>query len=174
VWHAGCWDNPAVRCPSTLPSSNGGFTLVEILVTVLILVTGLAGLVMMAIGSTRSSAASMNFNRATAYGEELLEELRQADYDDLESMANTVSGTACAAAGGTLWDVEPNDGNQVLEGDPGNPTQINFQRLVTVECLANSSLKRVVVEARWDDEVSLRRGSPHSIKFETYRSPDPL
>jgi Tfp pilus assembly protein PilV len=151
-----------------------GFTLVEILITVLILVAGLAGLVMMAVGSTRSSAASMNFNRATAYGEELLEELREKNYDTLEAQANVASGPGCAAAGNPDWDVPGNDGNQTQDTLPGNPTQVTFLRDVTVECLSDSTLKRVIVEVRWDDEVSVRRGSPHSVKFETYRSPDPL
>jgi len=163
-----------VRHSCTPGRSSDGFTLIEIMITVLILVTGLAGLVMMAVGSTRSSAASMNFNRGTAYGEELLEQMREEAYADLEASAGTATGTGCAAAGGTDWDVPGNDGLTTDPDDPGNPTQITFERDVTVECLSNSTIKRVIVEVRWQDEVSTRRGTPHSIKFETFRTPDPI
>ena len=162
-----------MRHPCTPDPSERGFTLIEIMVTVLILVTGLAGLVMMAVGSTRSSAASMNFNRGTAYGEELLEQMRERDYDDLELDANIASGPGCDPAGNPPWDI-PGDQGVTDEDLPGNPTQITFERDVTVTCLPDSTLKRVIVEVRWDDEVSTRRGTPHSIKFETYRTPDPL
>lgn len=163
-----------MRHPCIRDRSSDGFTLIEIMVTVLILVTGLAGLVMMAVGSTRSSAASMNFNRGTAYGEELLEQMREEAYGDLEASANTASGPGCAAAGGTIWDVVANDGLTTDPDLPGNPTQITFERRVTVECLPSSTIKRVIVEVLWQDEVSTRRGAPHSIKFETFRTPDPI
>jgi Tfp pilus assembly protein PilV len=148
--------------------------LIEILVTVLLVITALAGLMMMAVGSTRSSVDSMNFNRATAYGEELLEQMRQASYADLETQANTTSGPGCAAPGNPPWDVEPNDGGVSDPDKPANTTQITFERDVDVACLSDATLKRVTVEVRWEDQVSKRRGSKHSVKFETFRSPDPL
>lgn len=159
---------------STPRPREAGFTLIEILVTMLVVLSGLAGLMMMAVGSTRASVDSMNFNRATAFGEELLEQLREAPYDQVETLANIVSGAACAAAGGLDWNVYPNDGDLVNEDLPGNATQITFERDVTVECIENSNIKRVTIEVRWDDEVSRRRGSMHSVEFETFRTPDPM
>ena len=174
MWHAGCWDNALVRDSCAPRSPGGGFTLIEILVTVLIVITALAGLMMMAVGSTRAGVDSMNFNRATAFGEELLEQLRETKYANLEAQANTASGTGCAGAGNPPWDVAPNDGGVSDPNSPANPTQITFERDVDVQCLPNSTLRRVTVQVRWEDQISKRRGSKHSVKFETLRSPDPL
>jgi Tfp pilus assembly protein PilV len=151
-----------------------GFTLIEIMITVLIVLAALAGIMMMALGSTKASVDSMNFNRATAYGEELLEQMREQDYANIEAQANAVSGAGCAAAGNPSWDVAADNASQTDEDSPTNPTDITFARVVSVECLGGSTLKRVTVEVKWDDEVSKRRGSQHSVKFETFRTPDPL
>ena len=155
-------------------ATEAGFTLIEIMVTVLIVITALAGLMMMAVGATRAGVDSMNFNRATAFGEELLEQMRETPYGSLEAQANTTSGPGCAGAGNPAWDVDPNDGGVTHPDDPANKTDITFERDVDVKCLTDSTLRRVTVEVKWEDQVSKRRGAKHSVKFETFRSPDPL
>ncbi|MEK6606111.1 MAG: prepilin-type N-terminal cleavage/methylation domain-containing protein [Myxococcota bacterium] len=62
------------------PRAQTGFTLIEVLVTIMVVMLALTGLLAMQIGTTKANVDIMNYARAMAYAEELLEETRQAEW----------------------------------------------------------------------------------------------
>lgn len=64
-----------------LRSSRGdGFTLTEVLVTVVVVSLALSGLIAMQVGTTKSNVDAMNYYRALSYAEELMEEVETAEW----------------------------------------------------------------------------------------------
>lgn len=61
-------------------SDGRGFTLAEVMVTVVVVLLALSGLLAMQLGTTKANVDSMNHYRALAYAEELIEEIRAAEW----------------------------------------------------------------------------------------------
>jgi prepilin-type N-terminal cleavage/methylation domain-containing protein len=64
-----------------LRASHGdGFTLTEVLVTVVVVSLALSGLIAMQVGTTKANVDAMNYYRALSYAEELMEETEAAEW----------------------------------------------------------------------------------------------
>lgn len=60
--------------------SNLGFTLIEVLVSLLVGLLALSGLLALQLGTTKANVDTMNRYRAMSYAEELMEEIRQVEW----------------------------------------------------------------------------------------------
>lgn len=119
--------------------NSNGFTLVEVLVSLVILAISLLALASLMTTTTKNNAFGGNLTEAATFAQDRMEELRVTDWD------NIVSG---------------NDPNPI-QGSTG----INYTRTWTVVLGPNSPAppndneKRVTVTVNWND------GAPHSITF---------
>src|SRR5262245_14677033 len=64
---------------------DGGFTLIEIMVAMLVMVIGLAGVMMMQATAVKGNRQAARFSRAALLAEELMEELRGSPVTTLEA-----------------------------------------------------------------------------------------
>lgn len=118
---------------------SNGFTLVEVLVSLVILAISLLALASLMTTTTKNNAFGGNLTEAATFAQDRMEELRVTDWD------NIVSG---------------NDPNPI-QGSTG----INYTRAWTVVLGPNSPAppndneKRVTVTVNWND------GASHSISF---------
>jgi type IV pilus assembly protein PilV len=102
---------------------EGGFTLIEIMVSMLVMVIGLAGVMMMQSTAVKGNRQSARFSRAALLAEELMEELRGRPVATLEA----TEGAAIAPL--TINSVTYNRDFQV-DDVPGQTGLVK----VTVEC----------------------------------------
>ena len=82
----------------TLRGQQGGYTVVEVLIALLVLLIGMAGLLSLQLTAMKATGFSRHATEATVLGEDKLEDLRTAPVDSL------TSGTDQVDAGGTATD----------------------------------------------------------------------
>ena len=120
---------------------NGGFTLTEVLIAVVILSVGLLGLSAMTVAMTKSQAFGNKLTTATALAQKKLEEIKNTSYTDVVSA------------------------NYPLEGYNTIPRYPQFSRSVTIT--ADSPLadtKTVMVTVAWKRDTA---GTPYNVTLQT-------
>jgi prepilin-type N-terminal cleavage/methylation domain-containing protein len=120
---------------------NGGFTLTEVLIAVVILSVGLLGLSVMTVAMTKSQAFGNKLTTATALAQKKLEEIKNTSYTDVVSA------------------------NYPLEGYNTIARYPQFSRSVTIT--ADSPLvntKTVMVTVAWKRDTT---GTPYNVTLQT-------
>jgi type IV pilus assembly protein PilV len=136
---------PAVlRCDAAVPGDPGqrGFTVVEVLIALLVLIIGMAGILSMQITSVQATAFSRHATEASVLGEDKMEQLR------------TMPTTALVG------------GNDQVDARGVIDAQGLYAREWTVEPL--SSQLAITVTVSWMEEGG---GDPHEIILTTMRAP---
>lgn len=121
---------------------SNGFSLIEVLISLVILAISLLALAGLMTTTTRNTASGGHLTEAATFAQDRLEELRVTTWD------NIVSG---------------NDDSTLIQGSTGinySSTGINYNRVWTV-LDQNINEKRVTVTVNWNDRVD------HSINFLT-------
>ena len=121
---------------------SNGFSLIEVLISLVILAISLLALAGLMTTTTRNTASGGHLTEAATFAQDRLEELRVIAWD------NIVSG---------------NDDSTLIQGSTGinySSTGINYNRAWTV-LNPNINEKRVTVTVNWNDRVD------HSINFLT-------
>jgi MSHA pilin protein MshD len=76
-----------------------GFTLIEVIIFIVVVGAGLAGILAVSTNAVRGSADPMVRKQAMALADSILEEILQKDYDDPDGLPNVVE-----AGGRAAWD----------------------------------------------------------------------
>ena len=133
------------------PRGRGGFTLVELLISLALSVVGLLGLLALQLVSIRGNAASRSFSEATALAQERLEALQLVPYASLSLQDNQASPETHLA---------PN---------PGSTTQQLYTRTTTITVDAANNDTNIQVDVSWSDpSVAL---VTHHVKLYEVRTP---
>jgi MSHA pilin protein MshD len=151
-----------------------GFTLIEVIIFIVVVAAGLAGILTVSNTVVKSSADPMVHKQAVAIAESLLEEILLKAYCDPSTVDNTTVPPACGVQGahtlGTDADRKPYDKvmdyntykttNGVLDYSTNTPTpslaRYNITPAVVVDCVVNvgdsagapctdSTFRRIVV-----------------------------
>ena len=122
-----------------------GYTLLEVLVALVIASVGLLGLAQLQVVATRSNSFSNQITLGITLGQDLLEALRNLDYEDAELA----------------------DGDHVDSENPIQPHgDLGFNRRWRVTEDAANHLKTITVTVGWPDP-----SEPHRVQFTTVKSP---
>lgn len=143
----------------TAPRRQAGFTIIELIVFIVVVSVGIAGILMVMDVSVRSSGDPMVRKQAMALADSILEEILLKPYDDPDG----VSGETTRA---TFDDVSDYDGKTqaVFTDLPARLSGYAIQISVTASSLGTVAAKRVV--------VTVSRGGD-SITMTGYRTQDP-
>lgn len=148
---------------------QSGFTLVEVLMSMLILSVALLGLAKISTSVIRSNAFSESYTVATALGQDKLEELMSLDFfdtalNDVNSANNSAAGLVSAAA----TDVQE---TQVDENGTAGAGGI-FTRTVNIwdrtDLASPATRKDLAVIVSWPDSV----GTTRQVSVSTIKSRD--
>ena len=88
-----------------------GFTLIEVIIFIVVVGAGLAGILSVSTNAVKSSADPMVRKQAMALADSILEEILQKDYDDPDGLPNTVE-----TMGRSEWD-DVDDYNSKTKAD---------------------------------------------------------
>lgn len=80
-------------------TNETGFTLIEVLVAMVVLASGLLGVAGLTIGVIRGNLYSKNLTSATIVAEQMIETVQRVGYANAETLA----GTSTVAMGGTTY-----------------------------------------------------------------------
>lgn len=69
--------------PTAKPAANGGFTLIEVMIAVFILVTALLGIISTTLIVVKSNTLSKTMTTATTLARDRMEQLKNTGYDNL-------------------------------------------------------------------------------------------
>ena len=133
-------------CQTRADNRQGGFTLLEVLVSVTILTIGLLGIAGMQLSAIRGNATARNMTEGVTWAQDRLEELLSLEYDDslldddnADLGGPTVYNDTNAPAGFTInWEVDEN-----------NPV---------------ANCKQITVTVSWQDEALVRNVRLVSLK----------
>ena len=114
-----------MMCSTTIRKDNRGFTLVEVLITTILLSVAFLGMSSMTMGSIRGLAFSDNLTRATTLAKQRIEHIEHADY------ATVISANYPLEDYGTIAGYEP------------------FQRVVQITNGPEANMKTVTVTVSW-------------------------
>jgi prepilin-type N-terminal cleavage/methylation domain-containing protein len=144
------------------PGLSGGFSLIEVMIAVVVLATGLLALAALQASLSRSSAESKTRSRVAAMLSARMDELRGSGYDNavLDPGSNTVTSTAdgcdndatdwidCPRVQAALGSLTVTQTNSLWTSavDAGNFTQVANRTGVTS---GNPEFIRVTLEASW-------------------------
>jgi type IV pilus assembly protein PilV len=151
-------DSQMRACGSRTPAR--GFTLVEVLVTVVVISVGLLGIVALQVITLRSNHESYLRTQATALADDIIDRIR-CNRDNAPSY--TVALTASLAGGNQAGDDVTEWKNQLktLLPKSGTATPIDADGSVTVTTLATGSYQ-VEVTIQWGE-----RGTANPMVFVT-------
>lgn len=127
---------------------QSGFTLIELIIFIVVVSVGIAGILMVMDVSVKSSADPMVRKQSMALADSLLEEILLKAYDDPDGLPNVVE-----AGRSTYDDVSDYDGinetvsatGPIFLGLPSNLYGFNIQIAVTASTLGGVAAKRVAV-----------------------------
>ena len=170
---------------------DSGFTLVEALVSLMVLGIIFTALAAAAMGSLRASMNSRAEQQAIDFATEALEQARQADYYALAHDVTDVSADSRAVAPcGSTWCFNPGDGAEELvmmtggvvnphiatiNSEVNNGTDFTVATYVTRPVATGADVKRVTAVTRWTVAGHQRERVASSIVTATSRGlPIPL
>jgi len=139
---------------------NGGFSLIEVLIALVILAVGLLGLALFQTTAIKGNAIASKWTVATELAQDRLERFRHVDWTSIQPSVpgGFVPGTqplqsAYAALGGAV-------------GDNTNVRGTQYFRVWQVSSNATNSLKTITVWCCWKDNAA----QWHNIMLVTQRS----
>ena len=141
------------------PESQGGFSLLEVLIALTVLAVGLLGLAMFQVTAIQGNASASDTVAATYYGQDQMERLQLVPYDNLASSPPPgISGD----------NVVVNEIRSITDSDQTTVSKKGqrYYRVWSVSAVpATPTLKMIRVWVYWWDQ----RGIPHTIQFVTQR-----
>ncbi len=118
---------------------NGGFTIVEVIVAIIIFITALLGLMSVTTGVIQGDAISMQMTTATSLAQDGIEDLKRKGFEHADLAA----------------------GNH---NDPGNPLSILFTRTWNVsDNTPDAGIKTLTVAVNWN-----WRGTARNVQLVTF------
>jgi prepilin-type N-terminal cleavage/methylation domain-containing protein len=122
--------NPKSRIP--IAANQGGFTLIEVFIAIVLLTVGLLGTAALTTGVVRGNFDSKNMTTATAIAQTCLEENRRVGYTNAGTVPaggtnSCVTGTATVTSGG-----------------------VSFTRALTIDSSV-SNIKTLAVSVSWSE-----------------------
>jgi prepilin-type N-terminal cleavage/methylation domain-containing protein len=140
---------------------NGGFTLIELMISMALSTVGLLGLLGLQIISVRGNMMSRNFSEAIGIAQQQLEVATTTIYTSLSTLADlvpcTIAGTPQVVSGGT---------QNVSPDNFATSSQAIYDRCTTVVTNADNTTT-VTVKVYWSDTSS----NLHLVTLVTKRSP---
>lgn len=153
--HPGNRSRAYTRCPT-----GRGFTLVEVLVTVVVISVGLLGIVALQVISLRNNHESYLRTQATALADDIIDRIR-SNRDNAPSytvaLTGSLSGGTQAAKDVTEWKSQL----KTLLPKTGTTTVADANGAITVTTLSTGSYQ-VVVTIQWGE-----RGTTNPMSFVT-------
>jgi prepilin-type N-terminal cleavage/methylation domain-containing protein len=128
--------------------SQGGFTLIEVLIAMLLLLVGVAGVLSLQLVSAKATSYSRHATEATIVAEDMMEELALIKTSDLPAgpTSDVVNAQAVPTAGGPYtrtFTAQPDGANPLIvhvrvvvewfERDPNNPHSITLNTVRRTE-----------------------------------------
>lgn len=150
-------------------SKQSGFTLVEVLMSMLILSVALLGLAKISATVIRSNSFSESYTVATALGQDKLEELMSLDFfdaalDDLNSANNSATGLVSAAD----TDVQETEMDENGNAGAGGIFTRTINIWARTDIASPATRKDLAVIVSWPDAV----GKTRQIYVSTIKSRD--
>jgi type IV pilus assembly protein PilV len=138
-----------------IPASQGGFSLLEVLIALTILAVGLLGLALFQVTAIQGNASASDTVTATYYGQEQMERIQLVPFDNLASSPYGITGFLPDNAIRSIT-----DSNQTTVSKKG-------QRYDRVWAVSNvtPTLKMIRVWVYWWDQ----RGRTHTVQLVTQR-----
>ncbi|MES2948871.1 MAG: prepilin-type N-terminal cleavage/methylation domain-containing protein [Pseudomonadota bacterium] len=140
-----------------------GFTLIEVIIFIVVVGAGLAGILSVYNTAIKSSADPIVRKQSAALADSILEEILQKSYDDPDGLPNTVEG-----GGRSEWD-DVDDYNGKTKADfadwPATLGSYTVNIVVAAAPLGGVNAKRITVTVT---------GGTHAITMTGYRTPDPV
>ena len=141
-----------------IPATEGGFSLLEVLIALTVLAVGLLGLAMFQITAIQGNASASDTVAATYYGQDQMERLQLVPYDNLVSSPFGISGGLPDNA--AIQSIT--DSDQTTVSKKG----LRYYRMWAVTAVpATATLKMIRVWVYWWDQ----RGRSHTIQLVTQR-----
>jgi Tfp pilus assembly protein PilV len=141
------------------PAREGGFTIMELLVTLLVTMIGIAAMFSVFGSTSAATADAREFNEALAQGESALEELQASSIAELEAMPPYTTITT------TKWGpVEYHEG-------PGfGATGVSYTRTVEAKALDDDLVWFRIAVSWFSAGAEDNSDKAHRIQIETVRS----
>ena len=118
--------------------SNGGFTLIEVMIAILILAVGMLAMAMLQVTAIRGGSFANQMTQASIYGQDKIEELKNTAYASVANGNDTVtSGNGVTyTRNWTVTTDSPYTGSKTVNltvswtGPQGNPHSIQFSTIL--------------------------------------------
>jgi type IV pilus assembly protein PilV len=138
-----------------IPASQGGFSLLEVLIALTVLAVGLLGLAMFQVTAIQGNSSASDTVAATYYGQDQMERLQLVPFDNLVSSPHGISG---GLPDNTIQSITDSDQSTVSR---------KGQRFHRVWAVSNvtPTLKMIRLWVYWWDQ----RGRPHTVQLVTQR-----
>lgn len=138
-----------------IPASQGGFSLLEVLIALSVLAVGLLGLAMFQVTAIQGNSSASDTVSATYYGQDQMERLQLVPFDNLVSSPYGISG---GLPDNTIQSIT--DSEQTTASKKGQ----RFHRVWAVSNVT-PTLKMIRLWVYWWDQ----RGRPHTVQLVTQR-----
>jgi len=138
-----------------IPASQGGFSLLEVLIALSVLAIGLLGLAMFQVTAIQGNSSASDTVAATYYGQDQMERLQLVPFDNLVSSPYGISG---GLPDNTIQSIT--DSEQTTASKKGQ----RFHRVWAVSNVT-PTLKMIRLWVYWWDQ----RGRPHTVQLVTQR-----
>jgi type IV pilus assembly protein PilV len=138
-----------------IPASQGGFSLLEVLIALTVLAVGLLGLAMFQVTAIQGNSSASDTVAATYYGQDQMERLQLVPFDNLVSSPYGISG---GLPDNTIQSIT--DSDQTTVSKKGQ----RFQRVWAVSNVT-PTLKMIRLWVYWWDQ----RGRSHTVQLVTQR-----
>jgi len=138
-----------------IPATQGGFSLLEVLIALTVLAVGLLGLALFQVTAIQGNSSASDTVAATYYGQDQMERLQLVPFDNLVSSPYGISG---GLPDNTLQSITDSDQTNVSK---------KGQRYYRVWAVSNvtPTLKMIRLWVYWWDQ----RGRPHTVQLVTQR-----
>ncbi len=139
-----------------IAASQGGFSLLEVLIALTILAVGLLGLAMFQVTAIQGNASASDTVAATYYGQGQMERLQLVPFDNLASSPFGISGG-----------LPDNAAIQSITDSDQTTVSKKGQRYYRVWAVSNvtPTLRMIRIWVYWWDQ----RGRPHTVQLVTHR-----
>lgn len=131
---------PVSRC-----KNDGGFTLIEVLVAIVILTIGLLGMATLTVAIIHGNKLSNDLTTATTLAQDKMEDIRREGYDSVGDIG------------------DPDDEEKPVSGYP------EFERVTSISGVGSPAvvgMKKITVTVTWSDQYN----PSHTVTLETILS----
>jgi len=139
-----------------IPASQGGFSLLEVLIALTILAVGLLGLALFQVTAIQGNASASDTVAATYYGQDQMERIQLVPFDNLASSPFGITGVLPDNA--AIQSIT--DNNQTTVSKKG----LRYYRVWAVSNVT-PTLRMIQVWVYWWDQ----RGRSHTVQLVTLR-----